>query len=109
MSPHPARLYPSTPEQIIVSSCEQFSIECFIDQYVSTRGVPSDAELRNAVIEALRAFSCTAPVMLFEMNAWLDNCLGLKALHPDYLDIIDEFGDFPRLNECCPQITGTAL
>ena len=47
--------------------------------------------------------------MLFEMNAWLDKCLGLKAFHPDYLDIIDEFGDFPRKHESCRQITTTAL
>jgi hypothetical protein len=55
--------------------------------------MPSDAEFRNEVIEALREFSCTAPVMLFEMNAWLDNRLGLKALHPDYLDIIAGIDD----------------
>lgn len=109
MPPHPARPYPSNPNHIIISSSEHCSVECFIDQYVESRGVPSDTEFRNEAIEALREFSCTAPVMLFEMNAWLDKCLGLKAFHPDYLDIIDEFGDFPRKHESCRQITRTAL
>ena len=97
--PYPERPYPNTPDHIIISSSERCSIDSFIDQYVKTRAVQPDAELRNEVIEALRAFSCTAPVMLYEMNAWLDSRLGLKVLHPDYLDIIDEYGDFHRRNE----------
>lgn len=109
MPPHPARPYLTSLDKIIVSNSEHCSIECFIDQYVKTRGVQSDAELRNDVIETLRRFSCTAPVMLFELNAWLDSCLGLKALHPDYLQIIDEFGDFPRHPESRQQATRTAL
>ncbi|MNJ71924.1 hypothetical protein D3C77_685210 [compost metagenome] len=68
-----------------------------------------DAGLRGAVTAALRDFSCAAPVMLFELNAWLDNRLGLKALHPDYLDIIDELGEFPRQYKSVQQISRTAL
>lgn len=109
MPPQPARSYPSSPDQIIISNTEHYSIECFVDQYVETRGVHSDAVFRNEVIAALRDFSCADPVMLFELNAWLDNRLGLKALHPDYLVIIDEFGDFPRKNESCQQITRTTF
>lgn len=93
MPPHPARPYPSNPEHIIISNSERCSIECFIDQYVETRAVQPCIELRNEAIETLGEFSCTAPVMLYEMNAWLDDRLGLKALHPDYQDIIDEADD----------------
>lgn len=94
--PHPARSYTGSPANIIISNAEQCPIDSFIDQYVETRAMQPDAKLRNEVMEALCDFSCTAPVMLYEMNAWLDCRLSLKALHPDYLEIIDEFGDFPR-------------
>ncbi|MDD1016691.1 hypothetical protein [Pseudomonas rubra] len=99
MSPHPARPYTSSAGQIIISSSEHCSIGCFINQYVESRGLQSDAGFSNEVTAALRDFFCAAPVKMFELNAWLDNRLGLKALHPDYLCIIDEFGDFPvRMN-----------
>lgn len=108
VSPYPARPNPSTPDHIIISSSERCSIDRFIDQYVETRTLQPDAELRNEVVEALRAFSCTAPVMLYEMNAWLDSRLGLKVLHPDYLCIIDEFGDFHRCNDASLQLDQNA-
>lgn len=103
MSPHPAKPYARHPDNIIISSSEHYSINSFIDQYTETRSTQPDAALRNEVIRALRDFSCTAPVMLYEMNAWLDIRLGLKALHPDYLDMINESGDFPHQGEASGQ------
>lgn len=89
MSPHPARNYPASLNVIYVSKFEHCSIESFIDQYLASRALQPDTKRRNQVIEALLRFSDAAPVMLYQINAWLDKRLGLKASHPDHAALIE--------------------
>jgi len=75
-------------DQIYLSSSEQCCIERFITQYIQTRDIEPTDGARQRLLAALEDYPRVARVALYELNAWLDNRLGLKAKHPERLEII---------------------
>ena len=68
--------------RISLSSSEHCGVKHFIQQYIQTRDVkPADRPERR-LISALLDYPCAVRVSLYELNAWLDSRLGLRALHP---------------------------
>ena len=82
----------STPsrklDQVHLSSSERCCIERFITQYIQTRDIELTDGARQRLLAALEDYPRVARVALYELNAWLDNRLGLKAKHPERLEII---------------------
>ncbi|CAN7561874.1 hypothetical protein [Pseudomonas umsongensis] len=74
--------------QIYLSSSEQCCIERFITQYIQTRDIEPTDGARQRLLAALEDYPRAARVALYELNAWLDRRLGLKAKHPEHLEII---------------------
>lgn len=97
MSPHPARPLPDSFNRIHISASENYTIECYVDHYINSRMSLCSAEDRDNIVQALSEYPGCILVMLYEMNAWLDNRLGLKALYPDDLHVLDEIGERPHL------------
>ncbi|VVO23048.1 hypothetical protein PS723_04373 [Pseudomonas fluorescens] len=79
--------------QIYLSSSEHCGIEHFITQYIQTRDIESTDGARQSLLAALEDYPCAVRVALYELNAWLDNRLGLRALHPQCLRVFDELDD----------------
>ena len=75
-------------DQIYLSSTEQYCIERFITQYIQTRDIEPTDGARQRLLAALEDYPRVARVALYELNAWLDSRLGLKAKHPEHLEII---------------------
>ena len=80
-------------KKIHLSSSENCSIECFIDQYIDSRDIPPASQVRWSLLEALEEFPSAGRVSLYELNAWLDSRLQLRSLHPKNLYFIDETAD----------------
>jgi len=70
------------PDQVHLSSSERCCIEYFITQYIQTRDIEPTDGARQILFAALEDYSWAVRVALYELNAWLDNRLGLRALHP---------------------------
>lgn len=83
----------TTPDQVYLSSSERCCIEHFITQYIQTRDIGRTDGARQRLLVALEDYPCTVRVALYELNAWLDNRLGLRASHPQYLHVIGELDD----------------
>ena len=75
-------------DQIYLSSSERCSVEQFITQYIQTRALEPTEDARQHLLVALEDYPRVFRVTLYELNAWLDNRLGLKAKHPERLEII---------------------
>lgn len=71
--------------QIHLSSSEQCCIERFITQYIQTRDIEPTDGARQRLLAALENYPCAVRVALYELNAWLDKRLGLRASHPQFL------------------------
>lgn len=69
-------------DRVHLSSSEHYDIELFITQYIQTRGIEPTDDARQSLLAALEDYPCAERVALYELNAWLDNRLGLRALHP---------------------------
>lgn len=69
--------------QIHLSSSEHCGLEYFITQYIQSRDIEPTDHIRQGLLAALEDYyPCTIRVTLYELNAWLDNRLGLRASHP---------------------------
>ena len=66
------------PDQVHLSSSER----CCITQYIQTRDIEPTDGARQILLAALEDYSWAVRVALYELNAWPDNRLGLRALHP---------------------------
>ena len=75
-------------DQVHLSSLERCSVEHFITQYIQTRNIEPTDDARQHLLAALEDYPRVVRVTLYELNAWLDKRLGLKAKHPERLDII---------------------
>lgn len=75
-------------DQIYLSSSEQCCIERFVTQYIQTRDIEPTDGARQRLLAALEDYPRVARVALYELNAWLDNRLGLKAKHPEHREVI---------------------
>lgn len=88
--PSPATSARSTNlEHVNLSSSEQCSIEHFVTQYIQTREIEPNDNARQVFLAALKDYPCTARVSLYELNAWLDNRLGLRASYRQFWRVVD--------------------
>jgi len=76
-------------ECVYLSLTERFQIDCFIGQYISTRNLHSVPDISNILRSALKAYCGTPPIMVNELNAWIDKTLGYRAFHPDFAPLDD--------------------
>jgi len=90
MSPSATSRSPNL-DQVHLSSSEQCCIERFITQYIQTRDIEPTDRSRQRLLAALEDYPCATRVTLYELNAWLDNRLELRALHPQCAHSIDRW------------------
>ena len=76
---------------IHLSSSEFCCIERFITQYIQTRDIEPTEGARQRLLAALEDYPRAVRVALYELNAWLDNRLQLRAFHPQCARAIDEW------------------
>jgi hypothetical protein len=76
-------------ECIYLSMTERFQLDCFIGHYIKTRNLSSVADIDRTLRAALDEYPGHAPVMVNELNAWIDRTLGHRASHPDFPTLDD--------------------
>jgi len=59
----------------------------FYRQYIKTRNLHSIATIDNLLRTTLERYPGKPPVMVNELNAWIDKTLGYRASHPDFLPL----------------------
>ncbi|MEB0048497.1 MULTISPECIES: hypothetical protein [unclassified Pseudomonas] len=69
---------------VYVSTTEHYQLDCFIHQYINTRNLRSTADISAVLQAALEDYPGRPPVMVNELNAWIDKTLGYRASHPDF-------------------------
>ncbi|MEO8640634.1 hypothetical protein [Pseudomonas sp.] len=70
---------------VYLSKTEYYPLDCFIGQYIKTRNLNSIATIGNLLRTTLESYPGKPPVMVNELNAWIDKTLGYRASHPDFL------------------------
>lgn len=70
---------------VYLSKTEHYPLDCFIGQYITTRNLHSIATISNLLRTTLERYPGKPPVMVNELNAWIDKALGYRAAHPDFL------------------------
>jgi hypothetical protein len=76
-------------ECVYLSTTEHYRLDCFIEQYIKTRNLRSVPEIDGTLRSTLKHYPGKPPVMVNEVNAWIDKTLGYRALHPDVLQLDD--------------------
>jgi len=76
-------------ECVYLSMTEHLQLDCFIAHYIKTRNLRSVAEINNLLRATLTNYPGKAPVMVNELNAWIDKTLGYRAAHPDFSQLED--------------------
>lgn len=76
-------------ECIYLSMTERYAFDCFIGQYIKTRNLRSTPDINARLRSTLERYPGKPPVMVNELNAWLDNTLGYRAAHPDLEQLED--------------------
>jgi hypothetical protein len=76
-------------ESIHLSMTERFQLDCFIGHYIKTRNLRSVADIDQILRTTLEGYPGHAPVMVNELNAWIDKTLGYRASHPDFPTLDD--------------------
>jgi hypothetical protein len=71
---------------VYLSSTEHIPLDCYIGQYIKTRNLRSVPNIDNILSSTLESYPGKPPVMVNELNAWIDKTLGYRAAHPDFLD-----------------------
>ncbi|MEZ1314649.1 hypothetical protein QIW53_01385 [Pseudomonas fluorescens] len=72
-------------ECVYRTSTERYRLDCFIEQYVTTRNLRSVPEIDTTLRSTLGRYPGRHPVMVNELNAWIDRALGYRAVHPEEL------------------------
>jgi hypothetical protein len=80
---------PGGLECVFLSTTERYALDCFIGQYINTRNLQSIPAIEAVLRAALRNYPGKHPVMVNELNAWIDKTLGYRAAHPDELLVED--------------------
>jgi hypothetical protein len=73
------------PVHVYLSKTEHYPLDCFIGQYIQTRNLGSTPIISNLLHATLENYPGKPPVMVNELNAWIDKTLGFRASHPDFL------------------------
>ena len=76
-------------ECVDLSLTERYQLDCFIGQYIKTRNLRSIPNINDILRSTLAAYSGKPPVMVNELNAWIDKTLGYRASHPDFPSLDD--------------------
>ncbi|MVV50579.1 hypothetical protein EJA72_20415 [Pseudomonas sp. PB120] len=76
-------------ECIYLSTTERYKLDCFIGQYIQTRNLRSISNIDNLLRSTLDVYPGKHPVMVNELNAWIDKTLGYRAEHPDFEHLED--------------------
>lgn len=71
-------------EWIHLSKTERLELDCFIGHYIKTRNLHSVADIERTLRSNLESYPGHPPVMVNELNAWIDKTLGYRATHPDF-------------------------
>jgi hypothetical protein len=74
---------------VYLSTTEHFQLDCFISQYIQTRNLRLIADINNLLRSTLEGYPGKPPVMVNELNAWIDKTLGYRAAHPDFGQLDD--------------------
>lgn len=74
-------------ECVYLSKTEHYRLDCFIKQYIRTRKLESISGIEGVLRSALNDYPGKPPVMVNELNAWIDKTLGYRAAHPDELPL----------------------
>ncbi|WP_283190922.1 hypothetical protein [Pseudomonas sp. PMCC200344] len=72
---------------VYLSKTEHYPLDCFIGQYIKTRNLGSTPTIRNLLHSTLERYPGKPPVMVNELNAWIDKTLGYRASHSDFLPL----------------------
>lgn len=73
-----------------LSKTEHYALDCFIGQYIKTRNLRSVSGIEDVLRSTLKNYPGKPPVMVNELNAWIDKTLGHRAAHPDMVQLDDE-------------------
>jgi hypothetical protein len=76
-------------ECVYLSLTERYQLDCFIGQYIKTRNLRSIPNINDILRSTLEAYCGAPPVMVNELNAWIDRTLGYRAFHPDFAPLDD--------------------
>ncbi|WP_201188851.1 hypothetical protein [Pseudomonas fluorescens] len=76
-------------ECVYRSTTEHYRLDCFIEQYVKTRDLNSVPGIDGTLRSTLARYPGRHPVMVNELNAWIDRTLGYRAAHPDVVHLED--------------------
>ncbi|MCF4998536.1 hypothetical protein GIW70_02890 [Pseudomonas syringae] len=76
-------------ECVHLSTTERFQLDCFIGHYIKTRNLNGVADIERILRTTLEAYPGHPPVMVNELNAWIDRTLGYRATHPDFTQLDD--------------------
>ena len=67
---------------IYLTKTEHYQLDRFIGQYIQTRNLLSIPNIKQVLSSILERYPGKAPVMVNELNAWIDRNLGYRAAHP---------------------------
>ena len=74
----------SSLECVHLSKTERYQLDCFIGQYIKTRNLRPIPNISEILRSTLANYTGKPPVMVNELNAWIDKTLGFRASHPDF-------------------------
>ncbi|MED7668980.1 hypothetical protein GXB78_17390 [Pseudomonas moraviensis subsp. stanleyae] len=72
-----------------LSKTERLELDCFIGHYIKTRNLHSVPDIERTLRSTLEGYPGHAPVMVNELNAWIDRTLGYRATYPDFTQLED--------------------
>ena len=72
-----------------LSNTERLELDCFIGHYIKTRNLYSVPDIERTLRSTLEGYPGHPPVMVNELNAWIDRTLGYRATYPDFTQLED--------------------
>nr|WP_189691371.1 MULTISPECIES: hypothetical protein [Pseudomonas] len=72
-----------------MSKTERLELDCFIGHYIKTRNLHSVPDIERTLRSTLEGYPGHPPVMVNELNAWIDRTLGYRATYPDFTQLAD--------------------
>jgi hypothetical protein len=74
---------------VYLTKTEHYQLDSYIGQYIKTRNLTTIPNIGDVLGSTLEGYPGKPPVMVNELNAWIDRTLGYRASHPDVLQIDD--------------------
>jgi hypothetical protein len=74
---------------VYLSMTEHLQLNCFIGNYIKTRNLHAVDNIERILRATLQSYPGKPPVMVNEVNAWIDKTLGYRAAHPDFPHLED--------------------